>query len=169
MDEKNSERVVALYEDGRSLANIAVWSVILQVKRLETSDTENSDFVQQPLADFHFLISALTRLRNAAELISKVAPLSSAIEKFDTALPDLKNIRNILEHIDDYRLGDGHNKNVKITDLQTYCFGETIEWLGYKLNLNDAKKSSEVLFESIKDNPPQAYIERTKEFVKQKN
>ena len=54
------EQQIALYEEARSLANIACWSIELQIHRLRKKEAEIPEFVMQPVADFHFLIMLST-------------------------------------------------------------------------------------------------------------
>jgi hypothetical protein len=67
-------------------------------------------------ADSNFLIVALTRLRRAAQLAAGIpqlqASLDGALVQFDKALPDLKKMRGVAEHIDDYALDQGRQKSV---------------------------------------------------------
>lgn len=159
-----SERIVAVYEDARSEANTAVWAIQLQINRLRSKDNGIPDFVLQPVVDFHFLVTALTRLRKMADLVSKFSNLAEAIKKFDETLPDLTYIRNILEHIDEYRLGKGRNINVDASALRTLSLDpDRIQWLGYEIKTNEALEVSDFLFEAIQANAPEAYLAKVKE------
>ena len=156
-----NEQHVAIYEDARNMANIAVWGIELQIQRLRRVESELEEFVMQPVIDFHFLVTALSRLRITAEMISKICDLSSAINAFDKSLPDLRAIRNILEHIDEYRVGKGHNKNVPQNSFQTIIFdGDIIKWVNCEINLEDAIKASSDLFMAIKSQTPNPAFER---------
>ena len=146
---------LAIYEDAKNMANIAIWGVELQIKRLKSEENEIYEFVMQPVVDFHFLIVTLTRLRQAATLVSSISDLSSEIEKFDKAIPDLRTVRNILEHIDEYRIGKGKNKRVPKDTFQTIIFGdECVKWVDYEINLKSALKASEGLYAAIKSKSP---------------
>jgi len=102
-----------------------------------------------------------------ADLVSKFSNISEAIKKFDETLPDLKDIRNVLEHIDEYRLGKGRNKNVSANALRTILLGpDRIQWLDYEIKTNEAIEVSDFLFQAIKANAPEAYLAKVKE-VKQ--
>jgi len=161
------EKIVAVYEDARSEANIAVWAIQLQIQRLRSTQDEISGFALQPVVDFHFLVTALTRLRKMADLVSKFSNISEAIKQFDKTLPDLKKIRNVMEHLDDYRLGEGRNKKVRINALRTIALDtKRIQWLDYEIKTDEALQISDFLFQAIKDNAPEAYTEKVKE-VKQ--
>jgi hypothetical protein len=153
------EQQVSIYEDARTMANIATWGVELQTRRIRNSIQEDKneieEFVMQPIIDFHFLVTALSRLRLTAELVSEICDLSSAIEDFDKNLPDLRAVRNILEHIDEYRVGKGHNKNVPKVSFQTFTLDDdSIKWLNYEINLEQAIKASGDLFMAIKSKSP---------------
>lgn len=147
-----SEKELAIYEDARNMANIAVYGVELQVNRLRRNENEITDFVMQPIIDFHFLITALSRLHQSAQLVSTIFDISSAINKFDSNLPDLRSIRNLLEHIDEYRLGKGHNKSVPKETYQTICFDNNlVKWASYEIDMELALQSSGELFMDIKN------------------
>ncbi|GEM_PF-3206462 len=144
-----NERELAVYEDARNMANIAIWGVELQIKRL-FGENEIDEFVLQPVVDFHFLVTSLNRLRQAAGMVSKISDISSNINKFDLQIPDLRTIRNILEHIDEYRVGKGRNKTVPKDCFQTILFGKnSINWAGYEINTSEALKASQELFATI--------------------
>jgi len=161
----NEEKVVAIYEDAKVLANIAAWSVELQVHRLRADRQEIPDFVMQPVVDFHLLVTVLTRLRKAAEMVAKISDISDVIRQFDDSLPDLKSIRNIQEHIDEYRLGNGRNKKVDPAALLTVVLDhDRLAWLDYELRVDDARRASASLFQAIVDNPPPAYVDKVKQF-----
>lgn len=160
MDE---EKVVSLYEDMRHLANVAVWAVDLQIKRLETNEPEFADFPFQPLVDFHFLVTALTRLQEIAEALKAIEDMEpvmeKAIESFEKEVPGLRDIRNVLEHIGEYARGAGHDQDVQYGEMFTVVLdSDCIQWLGYELRPRAALSASDTLFHVIKENPPAAYV-----------
>jgi hypothetical protein len=94
-------------------------------------------------------------------MCSKTTDISTYLKQFDDRLPNLNNIRNVFEHIDEYRLGKGHNKNVRANELQTLVLDhDRIAWLSYEINLTEALQASKDLFNAIRDNPPNAYLKR---------
>ena len=147
----------AIYERARRLANIAVRSVQLQCRRLQSPEPEDATFVFRKWADFDFLIVALTRLRCAAQLAAGVpqfqSSLVAAVEQFDRALPGLKGIRDVAEHIDEYALDQGRKKSVARQSLEVSTMeeeGPTLHWLGTSLNALEALQGSQILFTAIK-------------------
>ena len=62
------------------------------------------------------LIGFLVKLRRcfvlALELPDYKIAAAEGIKQFDELVPNLKNIRNLFEHFDDYILGNGNNKSV---------------------------------------------------------
>ena len=144
-----NEQELAVYEDARNMASIAIRGVELQIKRL-FGENEIEEFVMQPVVDFHFLITSLNRLRQAAAMVSKTRDISSSLNKFDLEIPDLRTMRNILEHIDEYRVGKGRNKAVPKDSFQTILFGKnSINWVGYEINTSKALEASQKLFAAI--------------------
>ena len=154
----SEEKEVSNYEDARHLANLGLWAVDLQIKRLKRQEPEDNEFVLRRVSDFHFLVVALIRVRRSAELVNSIVDLRSALERFDRDIPNLKKMRDILEHIDDYTKGRGRDTNVVVGGLFTYAFGDdVITWSEYRLNLDTAMKACETLFSEIKANPPASY------------
>ncbi|MGH8612143.1 MAG: hypothetical protein ACREYF_08905 [Gammaproteobacteria bacterium] len=147
----------ATYERARRLANVALWTVDLQCRRLRNADEIDETFLFRLWADFDFLVIALTRLRRAVSLAGKAPilapPVAQALAAFDAALPQLKKLRDTAEHIDDYAVDRGRVKSVKRQDLEVSSLtmeGPTLEWLGFRLNTEEALNASQALFESLK-------------------
>lgn len=156
MDSKPT--ATATYERARRLANVAVWSVDLQCRRLESAEPEDSTFVVRKWADFDFLIVALNRLRRAAQLAAGLpqlqASLVTALAQFDRALPDLKKMRDVAEHVDDYALDQGRQKAVRRQSLEVSTMeaeGPTLHWLQARLNAREASQASQTLFAAVKE------------------
>lgn len=157
----------ATYERARRLANVAMWSIDLQCRRLRGTEPEDETFVFRKWADFDFLVVGLTRLRRAAQLAADIPGLESvadAIADFDHALPDLKTVRDVAEHIDAYAVDKGfkspkkndepNKKTVVRQSLEVSTMdddGPTLHWLDASLDARDAFRASQRLFEAIKD------------------
>lgn len=151
----------SMYERARRLANVAMWTVALQERRLRTKEPEDGEFLFRKWADIQFLIVALWRLGRAAELASKVpetaAQVRPAIAAFDKAIPDLKTMRDVAEHFDEYALYSGRDKSISRRSLEVAFVGPTrFEWLGFKLDTERAVKASSELFAVIKSCPPKS-------------
>lgn len=157
----------ATYERARRLANVACFTVALQRRRLMTSEPEDGEFRFRRWADFQFLIVALTRLRRAAALAAKVpeikAPISAAVKAFDASMPDLKIMRDVAEHIDEYAIDEGrkstkpggNRSGVRRQALEVAFVGKRqVQWLGFSLDTEQALQASEALFRAIKSNVP---------------
>lgn len=148
----------ATYERARRLANVEVWTIALQVRRLRSKEPEDGDFHFRKWADFQFLIVALTRLRRAAVLAGKVPTINrdiqSSIQQFDTALPKLKDMRNIAEHFDAYAMEEGKmsgQDGISRRGLEVGVISDTsFQWFGHTLNSDTAMKAADKLFEAIK-------------------
>jgi len=101
------------------------------------------------------MIVALTRLRRAAELAAKVQLISKemrvALKTFDAALPHLKKMRDVAEHIDDYAVDEGRDKSISRKALEVSSTeGETWTWLGFDMNAHEALLAGVALFEAMK-------------------
>jgi len=135
-----------------------MWSIELQCRRLGDVEPEDTEFVLRRWADFDFLIVALTRLRRATSLAAKIpqlqASLDTALVEFDKALPDLKKMRDVAEHADDYALDHGRQKTVARQSLGVSTIeadGPTLCWLQARLNAREACRASRALFAALKE------------------
>lgn len=152
MDEPSD---AATAERARSFADEAVHMVALQRRRLQSNEPEDETFIFRRWADFQFLIIGLRRLRLAALLAARPetnrAVIEKAISEFDEALPDLPTMRNVGEHIDEYAIEKGRDRNVDRRALQAGSFGKvTLDWLGGRLDADAALAAAEALHRAIK-------------------
>lgn len=146
----------AILEHAFNLANQEMFTISLQCRRLRSTEPEDETFVFRWWADLQFLIVALRRLYRAAELAGQVPSakktISAALENFDDALPCLRTMRNVGEHIEDYALSRGRNKDVKRGSLQVGGWdGTTYTWLGKSLNIDEAHDAAEKLFSVVRN------------------
>lgn len=158
-----TEEISAL-EDSRHFVNRSVEALNLQFGRLEKYTFKNADDFWHYLADAHFYIVALKRLRQAL-LVSKKFPkvwhkFEGEFTVFDKNVSDAVKMRNILEHIDDYVRNAGRNGSVENSSLYAYYFdvGGCLHWGGlkfdrYKLHANAeniVKKYRQVINDEFK-------------------
>jgi hypothetical protein len=145
----------ASIERARSLANEAMHMVSLQRRRIRSQEPEDETFAFRWWTDFQFLVISLWRLRSAAVLAirshSAPSPLKTALGAFDQALPDLRRMRNVGEHADEYALDRGRDRAVDRRHLQAGAFdGTTFLWLRGRLNLDQALVAAENLYRAIR-------------------
>lgn len=114
-------------------------------------------FIFRWWADVQFLIVALSRLRRSAQIAQSVAAVSTVVEaairEFDQALPCLKTMRNIGEHVESYAVDDPkrHNKSVSRSQLQVGQWDGTVYvWLGESLNIDVALDAARKLLEAVR-------------------
>jgi hypothetical protein len=155
----------ASYERARRLANLAVFAIALQCRRLNKAEPVDETFVARKWYDFEFLLLALIRLRRIAQHVANLPELTPvlapALAEFDMALPGLRLMRNVAEHVDDYAFDKGHNPGVTKEMLEVSTLesdGPTLTWLGASLNATRALHAAEMLFQAIQ-NAGAAYTE----------
>lgn len=103
-------------------------------------------------ADLQFLIVALVRLRAAAKTFQKAsgAKIAEAIEAFDAALPKLRKMRDVAEHIDEYAIDSGRRMDVSRCELAVGAWdGTTFSWMNSTLNIEKAQAAAEALFRAL--------------------
>jgi len=151
-----SQTNAGTYKRFRRLANLAVFAIDLQCRRLNSVELEDEKFVFRKWYDFEFLLLALIRLRRIAQQVADLpevtVSLTPALTTFDASLPGLKLMRNVSEHIDDYASGKGRNRGVSKEMLEVSTLGPngpTLTWLGSELNAQYALEAAERLFREI--------------------
>lgn len=121
----------AVIERARTIATEAMYAVALQRRRLTTAEPEDSKFVMRWWWDCQCFVAALWRLRVSAELAASVAPsLTRSVSDFDSAIPDLRTLRNVQEHLDEYAVERGRNPAIHRSMLHSGSFDGTTWWLG---------------------------------------
>jgi hypothetical protein len=148
----------ATYERARRLANVSMWTISLQYRRLSTTEPEDNAFLFRKWADFDFLIVSMARLRRAARLAAGIPEIQNvmlqALSNFDSAVPHLKKFRDVAEHFDDYAIDQGREKSTRREALEVSTMfdqGPTLDWLGHEINAGDALVACENLFDAIKE------------------
>jgi hypothetical protein len=104
-------------------------------------------------ADLQFFISALARLRRYANVAVRLScgatDVQPALDAFDSAVPDLTLMRNIGEHGDEYAV-DSERRRVKSVNRRQLEVGswdgKTYEWIGGRLNVDEALTAAKELF-----------------------
>jgi len=135
----------ATLERAFSLVNQAMHTVALQRRRLAGQEPEDVEFPMRPWADWEFFITALWRLRRRAQIAARTQTggkhVRQAIAAFDAELPDLKLLRDVAEHIDEYAVDNPkrHHPAVSRKELQVGSWNESV--LTWQLLFTDSGQS----------------------------
>lgn len=147
----------ALLVRAKSLCNEAMFAVDLQHERLKNKTVADDVQFFHKWADIQFLIVALRRLRRAASIAGRVASckpnVDTALAAFDAALPHLRTMRNVGEHIDDYA-NDSKARREKVArgELQVVQWDDShVRWLGGELDFGVALDTASRLNTAIKE------------------
>ena len=161
MDENNSSSQIndgAILERSFSFCNEAMHTISLQVRRLQTTEPEDSKFLFRKWADLRFLILSLDRLYKATKIALSVKSISNEIEKarkeFQNSLPFLKNIRDVGEHFDAYSMDNGRLKHISRGDLQVGTWSRDGTWfsyLGEEIKVIECEEAAIELFKKIQN------------------
>ena len=163
MEENNSTKNIsdeAILERSFSYCNEAIKTILLQCRRLQTTEPEDSEFVFRKWTDLRFLILSFDRLEKSLKIARNIssiaAEIDDALERFHHSIPFLKKFRNVGEHIDYYSLDKGWIKSIDRKQLQVGTWdGVVFSWLDEQLDVVDAKNASIELFktfQAIKNN-----------------
>jgi hypothetical protein len=156
MDQVGIPSQGAILERALSLSREACYAVKLQCRRLRTEAPEDEVCLSRWWVDLHFLILVLYRLKRSASIAAKVYKIkkqvNQSIRDFDAALPNLKQMRDVIEHCEQYAFDKGGHKNISRGQLQKGSWdGTTYQWLDYTLNIDDALAAANQLFMALKD------------------
>lgn len=140
------------------LANIEMKMVALQLRRIRGKEPEDDDFIFRRWADLQFFIISLYRLRTTATVGYNVSDtkirysIIGVVKEFDRAVPELKKLRNIVEHQNEYAV-DSPKRKVKTVDrkqLEVGSWNDTeYNWLGVTLNIDEAYNAAGKLFTNL--------------------
>ena len=149
------DKHAGILEDAKGLANEAIWMLAIQRRRIAGDEPEDQQFPWRRWYDFQFSVTVLHRLRRCAQMAAEVphakGDIESAIALFDSRLPNLRTMRNVGEHIDEYRLGQGRAKKVDPGEIRVATGGLTnLKWFGGELDIDDALEVARQLFDVIK-------------------
>lgn len=144
-----------LYERVRHLTNLAIWSIDLQKNRIANSEPEDERFQFRRWADYHFLIVALSRLRQTVEQLQTVEIFRKEVEislaRFDIHFPWLRDLRNVVAHFDEYPIGKGNNKSIRRESTEVAMVStEKLQWLDFEIQPEIAVREASTLFDSVK-------------------
>lgn len=161
MNRNNSTNQIsdgAILERSFSFCNEAMHTIALQIRRLQTTELEDSKFLHRQWVDLRFLILSLDRLYKAAGIANNIQKNSNDVEKarkdFLESLPFLKKLRNVGEHFDSYSMDNGYRQDVSRKELQVGTWnsdGTYFEYLGEEINTIKCKEAAIKLFKTMRD------------------
>ncbi|MCH8833046.1 MAG: hypothetical protein IIA81_02000 [Thaumarchaeota archaeon] len=147
----------AILERSFSFCNEAMHTISLQVRRLQTTEPEDSKFLHRKWADLRFLILSLDRLDKAVGIARNVKRISSEVkkaqDKFQKSVPFLRKLRNVGEHFDSYSMDKGYLK-ISRRALQVGTWnddGTYFKWLDEEINVIESEKAAIELFKTIRN------------------
>lgn len=140
----------------------AHFGVGLAITRLESLPADVGDGDGRALVDTTSLIIALWRLRLVAEAEVRATGqhpgLQAAMDRFDSALPGLRKLRNVTMHFDNYVLENDKRQNrvhpggdlIGPRDLWAISHAPTgMTWLGVSLDYAHARTAARALYDAI--------------------
>lgn len=145
------------------LASNALYAVDLQRRRIKGAEPEDDEFLFRKWIDIQFLISALWRIRLAARAAARRIPadvsIAAAIERFDLQLPNLKDMRDVGQHLDDYAIDSPKRRVTRIGESQPIgrrqlevgaWSDDQFHWLGMTLDFSKARMAGMELYGALR-------------------
>ncbi|WKN45029.1 hypothetical protein [Tunicatimonas pelagia] len=148
-------REIAILEDSQYFVNRAVDGLNLQRGRLVNYDFSIRDDPWNFLTDVYFYITALKRLRQPILVGRKVAKIKvkveNAINNFDNEITNARNMRDILEHVDEYIQNKGRNKQIRNATLYNVIYTESgIHWANMTFDIYQTQEAAYQLYTSYR-------------------
>lgn len=150
----------AVLQQAARLGNDAMMAIRMQLDRIEAGPSQlGEDGYWAVFIDVDFLIAALWRMRQAGMLAkSRIGRWWTPLDAFDRALPDLRLMRDVSQHIAEYGIdGDGRKainprtrKPLGRRALEVKSLGDTFGWLGGELDLTASETASMTLLNAIR-------------------
>ena len=151
----------AILSRAARLANDAAVAIDMQLGRIHDGLTSGDpDAFWKVLIDVDFLVYALWRMRLAGNLAQRtMGPSWTALQEFNQALPDLKLMRDVAQHIDEYgRDGDNRRHSNPTTgqrvgrrSLHVMSLGDwSFNRLGGTIDFDRAREASYALLSAIR-------------------
>jgi len=166
-------------EMAHSAANDAVRAVAMQHARISDALPEDEKFFAdrgfRKEVDLRFLVLALRWLREACSIAAGITQdrvLMAALDRFDSAVPGCKDMRDVGEHLRDYLRGRGKLQRpevrqarasrggnpdvgrqealgVRVWEAATGCGGTRFTWAGMDIDVDQALTTAEALYASL--------------------
>lgn len=146
---------LAVLQRAARLANDAAMAIKMQFDRIDGGPpTGDPNGFWKVLIDVDFLITALWRMQLAGRLTqSALGQRWAPLDAFSAALPDLKLMRDVTQHIHEYGTDSDtrHNRAVGRRALEVKSLGKDVfNWLGGTLDFNKAAQASSDLLSAIR-------------------
>jgi hypothetical protein len=145
-----------LIDRATRLANDYIMAVDIQLRRIRTADETVDDWPYVVWLDFQFLIVALARLRRAAVIARSVSVIKdhmqTALTAFDRAIPNIRDMRNVAEHIDEYAQDSPARRlSIDRRQLEVGAWDDNqFTWLGWTINYNHTLVAATQLYGAIR-------------------
>lgn len=127
----------------------------LQAERLRAARDE-VEAPSQRWSDAQFFIVAANRFKHSVELATSFEGFQSsetlvvAMKVFDAAAPNLKNMRDVGEHVEGYGSGRGHNEAVRDVDIHSAVVtGTSFKWIGLEVKYSAVISAAAEVVETL--------------------
>jgi hypothetical protein len=147
-------------ERAARFASEGLRGVDIQIRRMGSTEPEDSEWDFRTWMDIQFLIIALWAVRQGGQLAARVDEACGvALIAFDEACPNLGTMRHVFQHFDEYSI-DHQKRRQRRADTGDLVGRRALEvgwwsseefwWLGGILNIPGARASAAALCASIR-------------------
>lgn len=157
----------ANYYRAKCLATEYMFTIDLQIKRLQADEKGDKVFVFRKWTDARFLILALTWLEKSVREPTKdcysmhFQTMRTAHKRFQDSIPNLYLLRNVTEHTNEYTFGSGRASYIHRSHLQVSSLNKDgLHWLvddkgnEVYLDFNGARSAAVELYKALLEARP---------------
>lgn len=167
---------LAVLERAVRLGSDSLWGIAVQVRRIRGSEPEDADWWARAWMDLQFLIVVMWRMRQSGVLALSAGldteRLREALASFDSQLPDLKRMRDVAQHFDEYAVDGpgrrharpGRSDKVGRRMLEVGSWDSSqFRWLDGSISFETADRASRELYSVVVATRDQARAEAEQE------
>ncbi len=155
---------LAVLDRAVRLGSDSLWGITVQLRRIRGAEPEDAEWLMRAWTDIQFLVVVLWRMRLSGALAlsadTEVERLQEALSSFDVQLPDLKRMRDVAQHFDEYsadgpgrrhtRPGRADKVGRRMLEVGSWSSSE-FRWLDGSINFETASRASHKLYAAVRE------------------
>lgn len=139
-----------------SFATAELGAMRLQSKRLQAATAGTDDVSSQSWSDAQFFLVALTRFKHSVQVATSFdgfipsSELFEAQRELDASAPELKLMRDVGEHLEDYAAGSGRKDEARDDEIHTAVVtAHSFNWIGREVKFRAAISAAEKVIQAL--------------------
>lgn len=167
---------LAVLDRAVRLGSNSLWGIKVQLRRIRGSEPEDVEWLMRAWTDIQFLVVALWQMRQSGVLAlsagAEAERLQGSLASFDAQLPDLKRMRDVAQHLDEYSVDGPGRRHVRpgrtdkvgrrMLEVGRWTPSE-FHWLDGSIDFEIADQASQELYAAVREIRDQIQTQLEKE------